>query len=226
MAAGAAARRLLRTAGWLTAVFLLPALGAGLWHLSGGGDGTAGSPAWPAVPDNELARLAVAEPAAVRPAPAALNSANPYHSCLPFRTWLLALHSTQQTRLDSGCGLVGGRWTGAFTGIAVTDPGDIALEPVIPLGHAVAAGLGGDPASLRRWLAPGRDDAWLWQPALPRAARARGGRGIADWLPPRRDLACLYARRWLAALARFGLTAAPRELQTLRRVLSGCGQIR
>ncbi len=224
--AGTASGRLARAAAALSAVILLPAAGAGLWLLTHSQDGhvlPAGG--WPAVADSRLAALRVAEKReAVSLADSEASARrHPAHQCLTVRQWLLAVHSQLQTRLAGECRLEGGRWTGAFTGRPVADARLLETAPVIPLAEAAAAGLRG--ADLRRWLQPAEADAWLWMPVLRRAARARGQRGFAEWRPPRRDLACAYARRWLAAKARFRLTVTEDERLALATVLSGCGRV-
>ena len=146
--------------------------------------------------------------------------AGPHHSCLSKRDFVLALWSARRVALNDDCVVSEGLWALPLDGILVGSPGRLAVEPVIPLRLAAAAGLEGN--DLVRWVAPGRRDAWLWLPMLRRTSRARDGRSIEAWSPAADRSACEYARRWLAAKHHFGLLVTPGERDGLIRNLARC----
>ena len=148
---------------------------------------------------------------------------NPHHPCLTVAEWVIALHSTRKALPDENCRLAKGSWTGLFTGRSTDDPSEITLLPAIPAHLAVAAGLKDRPEDLMRWRTPAREDAWLWMPVLVSASEQRAGRSIEEWRPARDDLACSYARRWLAAKVTFRLAVRPEERTALARILARCG---
>ena len=191
-------------------------------------------PAWPSVRPEIISRLQVGKLAEVAlqdddllpeligegelPAP---RDASPHHSCLSKRDYVLALWSARKVTLDGNCEISEGLWALPLDGILVSRPGLLAVEPVVPLRLAAAAGLEGD--DLRRWGAPGRNDAWLWLPMLLKTSRSRDGRSIEAWSPAADGSACEYARRWLAAKYRFGLLVTAVERKGLIRDLARCG---
>ncbi len=152
-----------------------------------------------------------------------IASSNRHHPCLKPLHWMIALHSQQPVDLTDGCRPGSGRWTGLFTGRSTTDLSKITLLPAVPAHLALAAGLKDRPGDLRRWQEPSAEDAWLWIPVLTFAAGQRAGRSIENWQPSRPELACSYARRWLAAKSEFALAVRPAERAALATILARCG---
>ena len=91
-----------------------------------------------------------------------------------------------------------------------------------PLNHALAAGLDVR-RSLREYLIPAPDSAWLWFPALKGPAQRRGGRSIEEWQLALPHLRCLYAKHWLAARLTLNLSVSKVEAVVLVKILDGCG---
>ena len=150
---------------------------------------------------------------------------NPHHPCLTAPQWVIALHSHKQVEISDDCMISSGRWTGLFSGRTIAASGQVTLLPTIPAHLAMAAGLADRPNDLKRWQAPGREEAWLWIPVRSEIASHRAGRSIEDWKPARPDLACLYADRWLAAKVLFRLAVRPEEKAVILAILADCGRI-
>ena len=191
------------------------------------------APEWPSVRAEAILRLQVGELAEAAPKDDGLypelmaegelptaRGVSPHHACLSTRDFVLALWSARQVALNDDCEVSEGLWALPLDGILVGSPGRLAVEPVVPLRLAAAAGLEGN--DLVRWGAPGRKDAWLWLPMLRRTSRARDGRSIEAWSPAADKSACEYARRWLAAKHHFGLLVTPGERDSVIRNLSRC----
>lgn len=229
----AASAALRRTCLLLLLLAVLPAAAGMLIRQPATRIDPAHAPEWPSVRAEAILLLRVGEPAAAAgqaddlypelmaegelPTP---RGVSPHHSCLSDRDYVLALWSARQVALNDDCEVSEGLWALPLDGILVGSPGRLAVEPVVPLRLAAAAGLEGD--DLVRWGAPGRKDAWLWLPMLRRTSRARDGRSIEAWSPAADRSACEYARRWLAAKHHFGLLVTPSELDGLIRNLSRC----
>lgn len=119
---------------------------------------------------------------------------------------------------------VTGEWRSPFDGAVTTDPDAFTIDHAVPLLEAWRSGA--DRWDARRLVAYGNDLGYRWSlQAVP--ADLNEDKGDADparWLPP--EHRCAYVAAWVAVKARWRLAVDPVELVALRRVLSGCGDLR
>lgn len=123
---------------------------------------------------------------------------------------------------DNQCRVESGEWNGPYTGQQFTDPRDLDIDHMVPLGNAHRSG---------GWAwSEGRKELYandLTYPghliAVQRSAnRAKGADGPEEWRPPDRGYWCQYATDWVAIKNEWGLTATSGEAAALSDMLSTC----
>ena len=120
------------------------------------------------------------------------------------------------------CKVAEGEWNGPYTGERFTDPSDMDVDHMVPLGNAHRSG------------------GWLWSENRKRlyandlsyqghliavqnsANRAKGADGPEEWRPPNRGYWCRYAVDWITIKNAWGLTATEAEAAALSDMLGAC----
>ena len=120
------------------------------------------------------------------------------------------------------CRVESGSWVGPYTGTAVSDPGEVDVDHMVPLANAHRSG------------------GWVWDRdrkadyanslayadhliATTRSAnRSKGSKGPEDWRPPDEGYWCDYAVDWATIKNEWGLTATAGEAEALREMLEMC----
>ena len=128
----------------------------------------------------------------------------------------VAYTDTDRCRVESG------EWNGPYTGQQFTDPRDLDIDHMVPLGNAHRSGGWAWSESRKEQYAndlkyPGH------LIAVQRSAnRAKGADGPEEWRPPDRDYWCQYATDWVAIKNEWGLTATSAEAAALSDMLATC----
>ena len=120
------------------------------------------------------------------------------------------------------CRVAEGEWDGPYTGEQFTDPSDLDVDHMVPLGNAHRSG------------------GWLWSESRRRdyandlsyeghliavqnsANRAKGADGPEGWRPPDRSYWCQYAIDWITIKNAWKLTATEAEAASLFEMLNTC----
>ena len=119
-----------------------------------------------------------------------------------------------------GCWVAVGRWVDPYTGRVFTDPRQLDVDHVVPLGEAHRTGGWRWSRAEKRAYANALDDPEHLLAVSARANRQKGDKSPADWLPARGR--CEYVRAWLRIKAVWGLASTPRERRAIERVLASC----
>ena len=126
--------------------------------------------------------------------------------CQDTRTEVLIEESLEPVALSAdGCAVLRGRWYDPYTDSSVTDPRDLDVDHLVPLGEAHRSGAD-------RWD-PARRQAFandLTHPDTLIAVDRSANRSKADgdplsWLPPAWGYRCAYIERWRATKRRWDL---------------------
>lgn len=184
---------------------------------------TAGTPAPPATPaPTGLGQLviddqpAVGEPYRRDQYPTWLD---PDHNGCDAREDALIAASLDKPHVARGCSVTAGRWLSAYDGVEITDPSKVDVDHVVPLGEVHRSGGATWETARRAQIA--NDPANLW-PVSASANRSKGDSDPAQWRPPRHDIWCLYATRWITVKVTYGLTADHAERDALGAMLDTC----
>ncbi len=100
------------------------------------------------------------------------------------------------------CKVIRGLWRDAYTGELIANPDKLDVDHLVPLAEAHRSGGFAWPEPKRRAFANDLAGLVLTRRALN---QSKGDQDPAHWLPPRPELRCDYARRWIAIKERWGL---------------------
>lgn len=137
--------------------------------------------------------------------------------CQDTRDEVLAAQGRQIERSPDGCEVIDGVWRGPFTGRTYTDPGDLHIDPVVPLKEAHISGARSWPASKRRRFANDRDNLLAVEAG---ENMSKGSRGPSEWLPETGR--CRYVEQWFAVKRKWGLRMDAEERAAVDRLLGQC----
>jgi hypothetical protein len=186
-------------------------------------DTTAGPPApGPVDPRAELARLAIDD----RPytGPAYRREDWPHwkdpdgNGCDAREDALIAA-SVDKPHVSRGCKVTAGRWPLVYVPGETTDPGQVDVDHVVPLGNAARSGGGAWSTDQRARYA--NDPAVLWV-VDDGANQSKGDRSPDVWRPQVRGVWCTYATRWLQIKVTYELTVTTAERDALGQMLEEC----
>ena len=123
-------------------------------------------------------------------------------------------------RDEQKCEVAWGRWVDPYSGVVTNDPLAVDVDHVLALKEIHEAGGW-------RWEKARRVRAANWMFNLlavsAKENRAKGARGLHEWLPPRQEFHCRYVE--VRATVRFVLRLPPSsvpEADVARRVLDSC----
>lgn len=144
--------------------------------------------------------------------------------CQDARQEALVAESEQPVAFESEkeCRVESGRWTDPYTGTVVTDPGDLDVDHVVPLGNAHRSGGWQWDRERKRAYANDLDFAEHLLAVTASANRAKGSDGPEDWRPPNEGYWCSYAVNWVSIKSRWSLRVTTEELSALREMLDTC----
>ena len=122
----------------------------------------------------------------------------------------------------NGCRVVAGLWLDPYTGQYFTNPGDLAVDHIVPFQEAHHSGADLWPAERRQAYV---NDLILSESLMAvsrSAARSKRSRDPAGWLPPDPAFHCAYVEAWVAVKERWDLESDPAEAQAIAEVLARC----
>jgi hypothetical protein len=143
------------------------------------------------------------------------------HDGCDARRQALVAASVTPAQVGERCAVIAGTWTSAYDGITTTNPSEIQVDHVVPLANAWRSGANTWTTDQRTQYA--NDQAGLW--AVSAASnQSKGDSGPEQWRPPRREVWCEYAQRWVAIKIRWHLTATTYERDALGQMLDTCSE--
>ena len=120
------------------------------------------------------------------------------------------------------CRVASGEWSGPYTGERFTDPRNLDIDHMVPLGNAHRSGGWDWNEDLKRQYANDLSYSGHLIAVQSSANRAKGADGPEEWRPPDQDYWCRYAIDWIAIKNEWGLTATAAEAAALSDMLSTC----
>ena len=143
--------------------------------------------------------------------------------CQGTRQEVLIAESLEPVVLDkSGCRVISGKWRDPYTDTTYTDPRQLDIDHMVPLGHAHAAGGHAWHWRKRRQFVNDLDAPEHLIAVSSRANRSKGDRAPHKWLPPNQDYHCDYLHNWVAIKRRWKLAMSPTEAEFIGRRLRDC----
>jgi hypothetical protein len=148
-----------------------------------------------------------------------------------FRHWIDADGDCQDTRVEElidhatgpvtfrppkDCYIISGEWLCPYTGQAITDPKKLDIDHIIPLAHAWSHGADQWDAIRREEFA---NDPENLLPVLFSANRAKGAKGISDWIPPDTEFHKDYALLWVYLKMKYKLEFSEDEMRSVSKMI-------
>ena len=123
---------------------------------------------------------------------------------------------------EDQCRVSSGRWQGPYTGEAVTDPGDLDIDHMVPLANAHRSGGWAWGRERKRQYANSLGYKNHLIATISSANRAKGSKGPEAWRPPLESYWCVYAIDWITVKNNWDLTVTGAEYAALREMLATC----
>lgn len=134
--------------------------------------------------------------------------------CQDTRAEVLIAESEVPVTLDaSGCKVLTGRWTCAYTLEVFTDPHGLDVDHRVPLRHAHDHGAAAWAAGRRQAYANDLEHPEHLVAVAATANRSKGSKGIDAWLPEAEGQRCGYVVQWMAVKRTWGLQIDAREAE-------------
>ena len=124
----------------------------------------------------------------------------------------------QVTLSPDGCRVIAGQWLDPYGGEVYTDPRQLDIDHVVPLGAAHRMGGWRWSRVRKAEYANDLSDPEHLIAVSARMNRQKGDRGPAAWLPPRTRSQCRYVRAWQAITSRWALTVSPADSSAMQQL--------
>lgn len=126
----------------------------------------------------------------------------------------------KNVKVGPDCDILSGTWTDPYTGTVMTNPDDIEIDHIVPLGNAYRSGANAWNKNQGIIYANAPDVAVV---SLGSANSAKGDQGPEAWKPPNRKAWCVYSLRWVQAKSKYGLSlTSGAEKKALTMMLNTC----
>ncbi len=131
-------------------------------------------------------------------------------------------NSDRNTTTDKSqaCYIASGKWTDPYTNETFTNPSDLDVDHMIPLGYAAQHGGQGWASDVKAEYANSLNANHLIAVSAS-ANRQKGARGPSDW-KPQESFQCDYAKIWIDISTTWSLTTAQNDYNALEDMLNKC----
>ena len=154
-----------------------------------------------------------------------------------WKHWIDADHDCQNTREEvlireaqsiefadaQGCKILRGIWVDPYSGQTITSPSELDVDHMVPLHDAHKSGGALWNAERKQAYANYLDDPRHLRAVRRDLNRDKGDKSPDLWLPPSPTIRCSYVRDWLAIKQRWQLSITPTEADTVRTMITDCG---
>jgi hypothetical protein len=142
------------------------------------------------------------------------------NNCLNTRGEILRDRSISQVKLNKkGCKVISGIWNDYYYPEKLNHVKEIDIDHLVPLKHAHTHG-----ASL--WSREKKEifanDPENLVVTHRKYNRAKGPKGIDEWLPVKKEYACKYVTDWIRLKKKYSLVVGPKEQMTINQLRGQC----
>ncbi|MFD0852082.1 HNH endonuclease family protein, partial [Actinomadura adrarensis] len=125
----------------------------------------------------------------------------------------------ENVQTDSACRATSGTWRSPYDDGVWTQASDVDIDHMVPLAEAWRSGADSWSTSRREDFANDLTSSQLWA-VTDNVNQSKGDKDPAEWLPPRTDFRCMYARSWTDVKHRYGLTVDDAEKSALTELVN------
>ena len=123
---------------------------------------------------------------------------------------------------SSGCVIASGTWVDPYSGDTFTDPGELDVDHMVPLGNAHISGGWNWTEDRRREYANSMDDPDHLIAVSASENRSKGEKGPDEYMPSNTDYHCDYVDDWIRIKREWGLRMTVNEAEATFRVHFDC----
>ena len=120
------------------------------------------------------------------------------------------------------CRVAAGLWVDPYGGGTFTDPSDIDIDHVVPLGNAHVSGGWAWPPERREAYANDLENLEHLLAVKDHLNQGKGDKSPDKWKPPRQEFWCEYATIWLKIKERWGLILTASEAAAVAEMKGTC----
>jgi hypothetical protein len=120
------------------------------------------------------------------------------------------------------CAVVAGDWRSRYDGIGVSDPAELDIDHLVPLGEAWRSGGREWNSEQRTAYANDVDHPDQLVAVTAGSNRSKGDQDPANWRPTDRSAWCWYATAWIDVKHRWALSVDTFERDALAQMLATC----
>lgn len=121
------------------------------------------------------------------------------------------------------CTITGGTWKDPYTGSTFTNPEDLDIDHLVPLGYAARHGGNSWDSDRKRDYANSLDAGHLLAVSAS-ANRSKSDKGPSIWKPTNTATWCGYATAWVGVSSKWGLSTTAADKKALTEMLSKCSR--
>jgi hypothetical protein len=124
-------------------------------------------------------------------------------------------------KTETDCKIVAGTWTSPYNKKTYSDPQDLQIDHIVPLGDAWMSGANSWNSSKREQFANDLKDNELL--AVDSSDNeSKGDDDPSSWRPPNQDFWCTYAKDWISVKSVWDLSITSAEKSALNEMLHTC----
>lgn len=141
-------------------------------------------------------------------------------NCLNTRAEILKNRSLSQIKLNKkGCKVTSGSWDDYYYPQRLEEVGQIDIDHLVPLKHAHDHGASHWSREMKERFANDPENLVITH---RKYNRAKGPKGIEEWLPVKIEFACKYVQDWIKIKTKYGLAIGSKEKITISNLQGKC----
>ena len=143
-------------------------------------------------------------------------------NCLNTRSEILKDRSISKIKLNKkGCKVKSGTWDDYYYPERLQHVKEVDIDHLVPLKHAHDHGASHWSRKIKEDFANDPDNLVITH---RKYNRAKGPKGIDEWLPLNLEYACKYVKDWIRIKSKYGLTVGSKEKITINELKGKCSQ--
>lgn len=126
------------------------------------------------------------------------------------------------TNVAAACSITSGKWVDPYGGKTYTNPNDLDIDHMIPLGYVAQHGGQSWDSAKKQKYANNLDYAGHLKAVAKGENRAKSDKGPSEWKPSDKNNWCAYATDWVNISATWNISVAPNDVNALKEMLATC----